>query len=81
MTTYTHTVTLLDVEINALEKLIKDAICKFKEDHPDSAPTVPWVWESTLNKLENAAMNLSSSNNFTEGGNTIFMFNDPSDSI
>jgi hypothetical protein len=73
MTIYNHTVTLPDVEIIALEHLINDAINKFKEDHPDGSPPVPWVWESILEKLKNAHMNLLSTNNFAQGGNTIFM--------
>lgn len=73
MTIYNHTVTLPDVEIIALEHLINDAINKFKEEHPDGSPPVPWVWESILEKLKNAEMSLLSSNNFSEGGNTIFI--------
>lgn len=73
MTIYNHTVTLPDVEIIALEHLIKDAIKKYKEEHPDGSPPVPWVWESILEKLRNADMTLLSSNNFGQGGNTIFI--------
>jgi hypothetical protein len=73
MTIYNHTVTLPDVEIIALEHLINDAINKFKEEHPDGSPPVPWVWESILEKLRNAHMTLLSSNNFSQGGNTIFI--------
>lgn len=73
MTIYNHTVTLPDVEIIALEYLIKDAIKKYKEEHPDGSPPVPWVWESILEKLRNADMTLLSSNNFGQGGNTIFI--------
>lgn len=73
MTIYNHTVTLPDVEIIALEHLIKDAIKKYKEEHPDGSPPVPWVWESILEKLKNAEMSLLSSNNFAEGGNIIFI--------
>lgn len=73
MTIYNHTVTLPDVEIIALEHLINDAINKFKEEHPDGSPPVPWVWESILEKLGNAHMTLLSSNNFSQGGNTIFI--------
>ena len=73
MTIYNHTVTLPDVEIIALEHLINDAINKFKEEHPDGSPSVPWVWESILEKLRNADMTLLSSNNFGQGGNTIFI--------
>lgn len=65
--------TLQDVERIALSHLINDAIDKFKEDHPDGSPPVPWVWESILEKLKNAEMTLLSSNNFSEGGNTIFI--------
>ncbi len=68
MTIYNHTVTLPDVEIIALEHLINNAINKFKEEHPDGSPPVPWVWESILHKLKNAEMSLLSSNNFAEGG-------------
>lgn len=73
MTIYNHTITLPDVEIIALEHLINDAINKFKADHPDGSPPVPWVWESILEKLKNAHMSLLSSNNFAQGGNTIFI--------
>ncbi len=73
MTIYNHTVTLPDVEIIALEHLINDAINKFKEEHPDGSPPVPWVWESILEKLRIADMTLLSSNNFGQGGNTIFI--------
>lgn len=73
MTIYNHTVTLPDVEIIALAHLINDAINRFKEEHPNGSPPVPWVWESILEKLKNAEMSLLSSNNFAEGGNTIFI--------
>jgi len=73
MTIYNHTMTLQDVERIALSHLINDAIEKFKEDHPDGSPAVPWVWESILEKLKNAEMSLLSSNNFADGGNTIFI--------
>jgi hypothetical protein len=73
MTIYNHTVTLPDVEIIALEYLINDAINKFKEEHPDGSPPVPWVWESILDKLKNAHMSLLSTNNFDQGGNMIFI--------
>lgn len=73
MTIYNHTVTLPDVERIALDNLINDAINRFKEEQPDESLPVPWVWESILEKLKNAEMSLLSSNNFTEGGNTIFI--------
>lgn len=73
MTIYNHTVTLPDVEMIALEHLINDAINKFKEEHKDGSLPVPWVWESILEKLRNANMTLLSSNNFGQGGNTIFI--------
>jgi len=73
MTIYNHTFTLQDVEIIALEHLINDAINKFKLDHAEDGLPVPWVWESILEKLKNAEMSLLSSNNFAEGGNTIFI--------
>ena len=73
MTIYNHTVTLPDVEIIALEYLINDAINKFKEEHPDGSPPVPWVWESIIEKLRNAHMTLLSSNNLAQGGSTIFI--------
>lgn len=73
MTIYNHTMTLQDVERIALSHLINDAIDKFKEDHPDGSPATPWVWESILEKLKNAEMSLLSSNNFADGGNTIFI--------
>ncbi len=73
MTIYNHTVTLPDVEIIALEHLINDAVNKFKEEHPDGSPPVPWVWESILDKLKNAHMSLLSTNNFDQGGNMIFI--------
>ncbi len=73
MTIYNHTVTLPDVEIIALENLINDAINKFKADHAEDGLPVPWVWESILEKLRNAHMTLLSTNNFAQGGNTIFI--------
>jgi hypothetical protein len=73
MTIYNHTMTLQDVERIALDNLINDAINNFKEEHPDGGLPVPWVWESILEKLKNAEMSLLSSNNFTQGGNTIFI--------
>ncbi len=73
MTIYNHTITLQDVERISLEHLINDAIKRFKEEHPDGSPPVPWVWESILEKLRNAEMSLLSSNNFAEGGNSIFI--------
>jgi hypothetical protein len=73
MTIYNHTMTLQDVERIALDNLINDAINRFKEEHPDGSLPVPWVWESILEKLKNAEMSLLSSNNFAEGGNTIFI--------
>lgn len=73
MTIYNHTMTLQDVERISLEHLINDAIKKFKEEHPDGSPPVPWVWESILEKLKNAEISLLSSNNFAEGGNSIFI--------
>jgi hypothetical protein len=80
MTIYNHTLTLQDVERIALSHLINDAIDKFKEDHPDGSPSVPWVWESILEKLKNAEITLLSGNNFSEGGNTIFMYGDKKES-
>jgi hypothetical protein len=73
MTIYNHKITMPDVEIIALEHLINDAIDKFKADHVDDRLPVPWVWESILDKLKNAEMSLLSSNNFAEGGNSIFI--------
>ena len=73
MTIYSHTVRFRDVEIIALEHLINDAISKFKEDQPDGSLPVPRVWESILEKLKNPEMTLISTNNFSEGGKTIFM--------
>ncbi|CEN56473.1 hypothetical protein [Candidatus Methylopumilus turicensis] len=73
MTIYNHTLTLQDVERISLSHLINDAINKFKEDHPDGSPPVPWVWESILDKLRNAEIRLLSSNNFGDNGNSIFM--------
>jgi hypothetical protein len=73
MTIYNHTFTLQDVERISLEHLINDAINKFKLDHAEDGLPVPWVWESILDKLKNAEMTLLSSNNFAEGGNTIFI--------
>jgi hypothetical protein len=73
MTIYNHTFTLQDVERIALEHLINDAINKFKADHAEDGLPVPWVWESILEKLKNAEMSLLSSNNFAEGGNSIFI--------
>jgi hypothetical protein len=51
-----------------------------KKTIPDGSPPVPWVWESILEKLKNAEMTLLSSNNFSEGGNTIFMYVDKQES-
>lgn len=73
MTIYNHTLTLQDVERIALSHLINDAINKFKEDHPDGSPQVPWVWESILEKLNHAEISLLSGNNFSGGGSTIFI--------
>lgn len=73
MTIYNHTMSLQDVERIALENLMNDAIKKFKEEHPDGSPPIPWVWESILDKLKNAHMTLLSTNNFGQGGNTIFI--------
>jgi hypothetical protein len=73
MTIYNHTVTFQDIERIEIENMVNNAIEKFKAEHPDGAPAVPWVWESILEKFRNADMNLLSSNNFAEGGNTIFI--------
>ena len=73
MTIYNHTFTLQDVERISLEHLINDAIDKFKADQAEDWLPVPWVLESILDKLKNAEMILLSSNNFAEGGNTIFI--------
>lgn len=73
MTIYNHTVTFQDIERIALDNLINDAIHNFKAEHPDGSPPVPWVWESILQKLKNAEMSLLSSNNFADGGNSIFI--------
>jgi hypothetical protein len=73
MTIYNHTITLPDVERIALENLINEAIDKFKADHAEDGLPVPWIWESVLEKLKNAEMSLLSTNNFAEGGNSIFI--------
>lgn len=73
MTIYNHTVTFQDIERIEIENIVNNAIEKFKAEHPDGGPAVPWVWESILEKFRNADMNLLSSNNFAVGGNTIFI--------
>lgn len=73
MTSYSHSVSFQDIERIEIERLIKDAIEKFKLDHPDGSPPVPWVWESILEKLEQADMRLFSSSNVSDGGNEIFI--------
>jgi hypothetical protein len=76
MTIYNHTVSFQDIERFEIESLVEDAIKQFKAAHPDGSHSVPWVWESILHKLKNAQMSLLSSNNFAEGGNTIFIHSD-----
>lgn len=73
MTIYNHTVTFQDIERIEIENMINNAIEKFKAEHPDGSLAVPWVWQSILEKFRNADMSLLSSNNFAEGGNTIFI--------
>lgn len=74
MTIYNHTVTFQDIERIAIENMVQHAIEKFKLEHPDGSPQVPWVWESILEKFRNANMSLLSTNNFAAGGNSIFMY-------
>ena len=52
MTIYNHTVSFQDIERNAIESLLQDAIAQFKAAHPDGSPAVPWVWESILDKIK-----------------------------
>lgn len=73
MTSYSHSVSFQDIERIEIERLIQDAIKKFKLKHPDGSPPVPWVWESILDKLEQADMRLFSSSNVSDGGNEIFI--------
>jgi hypothetical protein len=73
MTIYNHTVTFQDIERIAIENMVQDAIEKFKAEHPNGSPAVPWVWESILEKFRHADMSLLSSNNLYEGGNSIFI--------
>lgn len=72
MTIYNHTVTFQDIERIAIQNMVNEAIEKFKLDHADDGFAVPWVWESILEKFRNAEISLLSSNNFAEGGNSIF---------
>ena len=76
MTIYNHTVTFQDIERIAIQNMVNEAIEKFKLEHTDDGFTVPWVWESILEKFRNAEISLLSSNNFAEGGNTIFINTD-----
>lgn len=76
MTIYNHTVTFQDIERIAIQNMVNEAIEKFKFDHADDGFAVPWVWESILEKFRNAEISLLSSNNFAEGGNTIFINTD-----
>lgn len=73
MTIYNHTVTFQDIERIAIQNMVNEAIEKFKLDHADDGFAVPWVWESILEKFRNAEISLLSSNNFAEGGNSIFI--------
>lgn len=60
MTTYSHTVAFTDNERIWLEHLIKDAIKAFKLKHPDDANRIPDHFLSSLDKLQNAEMKLTS---------------------
>lgn len=73
MTIYNHTVTFQDIERIEIENMVNRAIAEFKLKHADDGLAVPWVWESILEKFRRAEMSLLSSNNFAEGGNTIFI--------
>lgn len=73
MTSYSHTVTFSDIERISIENMVKQAIEEFKTEHPDGSPPVPWWLESILEKFKHADMNLFSTNNFSEGGNDIFI--------
>jgi uncharacterized SAM-dependent methyltransferase len=73
MTIYNHTVSFQDIERIAIENMVKESIEKFKLEHADDGLSVPWVWESILEKFRNAEMSLLSSNNLYEGGNSIFI--------
>ena len=68
---------LIDKELKTIEQSfgvqLTAAIEKFKLDHADDGFAVPWVWESILEKFRNAEISLLSSNNFAEGGNSIFI--------
>ena len=75
MTIYNHTVTFQDVERIAIENMVNEAIEKFKLEHAEDGFAVPWVLESIIEKFRNAEMSLLSSNNFVDGGNTIFIYN------
>lgn len=66
MTTYSYTVTFDDNEAIFIENMVKAKIAKFKIEHANDELPVPWVWESILQKLKNANMELMSSSNFSK---------------